>query len=565
MQVSAFPLIFAALGLAACVNTDRNGTAGIDPAAYVETFSNRKTVTVDVISEIPGEYFAFYYGNPYDGETLTRQPVLTGFTPIHTTLEVPKDVTKIYVTAQGDLKSYPVGNLSIAAEAATPSSRASDVYKVPAEVMTAVNSVYFPEKPNNVRGEDLFVCTDLVIARTPSTGDFDEAELWLTFLGDGGARQGSLYGKLWFYTYPSERMDRLTADDCTFYGVVNDEVVPVTLDDIRAYRKWVFYTRDELMGNVSTYKRFQLGSFPKGVNVGFAYYGNSPVGDHGIRFTTPALNPAVEDYTLRYSDGSGSYRITNRHLANGFVCHVTVGDFQGNILGMENRLVTETGKYDGDYNDLLCLIQSNPKEIEPSGSVETGNSGAEDPEKLECKTTSGIYLFEDNYPWKGDLDFNDAVIQYQIKDYYKSGNKAKQVTVRALATGASMDNKFGFRDAKGFTCLLPDLKGFRNVYPDRQWEEPAEAETQTLYGDIQPCMENGRGVYIYLSSFNTTEYPCVLDIPLSDPDDPSWSFRWPQEGKSIDDCYFFLRNAKGGPRAADWYKTPKNTDLVMGR
>ena len=148
MQVSAFPLIFAALGLAACVNTDRNGTAGIDPAAYVETFSNRKTVTVDVISEIPGEYFAFYYGNPYDGETLTRQPVLTGFTPIHTTLEVPKDVTKIYVTAQGDLKSYPVGNLSIAAEAATPSSRASDVYKVPAEVMTAVNSVYFPEKPN---------------------------------------------------------------------------------------------------------------------------------------------------------------------------------------------------------------------------------------------------------------------------------------------------------------------------------------------------------------------------------------------------------------------------------
>lgn len=182
MQVSAFPLIFAALGLAACVNTDRNGTAGIDPAAYVETFSNRKTVTVDVTSEIPGEYFAFYYGNPYDGETLTRQPVLTGFTPIHTTLEVPKDVTKIYVTAQGDLKSYPVGNLSIAAEAAMSSSRASDVYKVPAEVMTAVNSVYFPEKPNNVRGEDLFVCTDLVIARTPSTGDFDEAELWLTFL-----------------------------------------------------------------------------------------------------------------------------------------------------------------------------------------------------------------------------------------------------------------------------------------------------------------------------------------------------------------------------------------------
>lgn len=565
MQIRIYFFLLTALGLAACVRTDTPGGSASNPDVYVETFSNRKTVTVDVTSEVPGEYFAFYYGNPYDGETLSRQPVLTGFTPIHTTLDVPKDVQRIYVTACGDLKSYPVGNLLITAEPADKDTRAADTFHVPAEVMTSVNSVYFPEKANNVRGDNLYVCTDLSISRTPATGDFDEAEVWLTFLGDGGARQGELYGKLWFYTYPSERAERLSLDDCTFYGVENGEVVPVTIDDMRAYRKWVFFTREELAGNVSSYKRYKLGSFPKGLNIGFAYYGNSPVGDRGIRFTTPALNPKVTDYTLRYADGSGSFRITDRHLANGFICHVTVGDFQGNILGMENRHVTENGKYDGDYNDILCLVQSNPKAIEPDGSVDIGNSNTQDPEKLECKTTSGIYLFEDNYPWQGDFDFNDAVVQYEIKDYYKSSNKAKQVTVRVLATGASMDNRFGYRDANGFTCLLSGLKGFHNVYPNRTWETLGEEVTQTLYGDIQPCMENERGMAIYLSSFNTTEYPCVLDIPLSDPADASWSFLWPQEGKSIDDCYYFLQNATGGAREQNWYRTPKNSDLVIRR
>lgn len=556
-------LLSTTLALAGCVDTETSrGQAG-DPDAYVEQFNNRKTVLIDVTSETPGAYYAFYYGNPYEGETLSRLPVLTGFTPIHTTLEVPKDVQRIYVTAQGDLKSYPVGNLSITSGPAEKGTRAPDTFHVPAEVMTTVNSIYFPEKPNNVRGEDLGVCTDLAISQTPSTGNFEEAEIWLTFLGDGGARQGQLFGKLWFYTYPSDRTEHLTLDDCTFYGVENGRIVPISIDDVRAYRNWVFYTREELAGNIASYKRYRLGSFPKGVNIGFAYYGNSPVGDRGIRFTTPALNPKVEDFTLRYTDASGSFRITDRHLANGFICHVTVDDFQGNILGMENRLVTENGKYDGDYNDILCLVQSNPKEIEPEGSVDIGNSGQNDPEKLECKTTSGIYLFEDNYPWKGDFDYNDAVVQYQIKDYYKSSNRAKQVTVRALATGASMNNRFGYRDAKGFTCLLQELSGFHNVYPDRAWETIGEAVTQTLYGDIIPCMENGRGKEIYLSSFNTTDYPCVLDIPLSNPDNSTWSFLWPQEGKSIDDCYYFLHNATGGPREQDWYRTPKNSELII--
>ena len=50
----------------------------------------------------------------------------------------------------------------------------------------------------------------------------------------------------------------------------------------------------------------------------------------------------------------------------------------------------------------------------------------------EYKTTTGLYLFEDNYPTQVDFDFNDAVIEYKIIDYYKTSNKAKQVIAKLL-------------------------------------------------------------------------------------------------------------------------------------
>lgn len=556
-------LIVALLG-ASCIDKHVDNTKVL--GQYAESFSNRRTVTVQITSEVPGAYYALYYDNPYDGESLCRQPALKGFTPIVTTVDVPKEVEKLWVVGQGEVRQFEVRDLTILPGEHRTQSRAADVNAVGADVMTAVNSIYFPEMTNNVRGGDLFKCTDLRIAETASAEPFETAEVWLTFLGDGGSRQGGLYGKLWFYTYPAGKQASLTVDDCTFYGVEKGEVVPIAYADVKAKRRWVFDSREELQGNISSYKRYKLGEFAKGLHIGFVYVGNSTVGNDGFRFTTPRLNPRVGSYTLTYQDNKEQFRIEDKHLANGFICHVTVGDFQGNVLGMENRLVTEGSKYDGDYNDMLCLVESNPRTIRPSEEVETGNSGSKDPEEeIACKTTAGIYIFEDNYPSQGDFDFNDAVIRYEIKDYYQSKNKAKQVTVRALATGAGMKNRFGFRNSDKFSFLLSDLSGYRNVYPTQTYEPFGEPVTQTFYGEVVPCLQNGMKYYIYPSNFNTASYPCVMEIPLTDPGDASWQFLWPLEGKSIDDCYYFLAGQDGGARAKDWYKHPKDASLLFQR
>ncbi len=531
---------------------------------YEKEFANRTTVTVKITSEEPGEYVALYFANPYEEGSLVKQPALTGNTPITTTLDVPNDVKRLYVVSQGSMNDYAVGDLRISSASVAPQSRAYDTNPINAKVMTQVNSVYFPEKTNNVRGETLFKCTDLKIAETPADKSFEVAEVWLTFLGDGGCRMSDLYGKLWFYTYPAEKQATLTTDDCTFYGVKNNEVVEIPYDNIKRFDDWIFYTKEEFRSNIASYKRFKLGEFPKGLNIGFVYAGNSTVGNKGIRFTTPALNPRVRNFTLKYRDNSGSFKIEDNYLANGFICHITVGDFQGNILGMENRLVTENAKYDGDYNDIICLLESNPKTIKPGEDVSIGNSD-KDEEEIACKTSTGLYLFEDNYPSPGDFDFNDAVIRYEIKDYYESKNKAKQITVETYAIGAGMSNEFGFRNANTFQPFLSDLEGYHNVYPTQQFEQIGEPVVQTLYGDITPYLKSGNDYYIYITNFNTPEYPCVIDLPLSDPDDATWHFEWPQETVNLDDCYYFRKNAAGNSRDKDWYKYPKDGAGVFQR
>ena len=540
--------LFALLGLSFLACNDHSDEKG-GQNDYARSFSNRTEIQVNIASACEGAVYSVYYQYPYDEESLVKQPVLIARTPVGTRLEVPNDVKKLYIVGNGELIETPVEDILIGS--ADRATKAADTRPVNEEVLTAINSSYFPEATNNVRGNDLFKCTDLVISETGSTGNFNEAEVWMTFIGDGGSRNGGLYGKIWFYTYETGKQHTLTRGDCTFYGVVNGEIAEIPYSDIENKTHHVFYTQEEMKGAVSSYKRYLLGKFAKGLNIGFVYSGNSR-----IQFTTPELNEKVNSHTLKYLDGKGSFTIENRYVANGFMRHIRVGDFEGNVLGMENRSVTEA-KYDGDYNDILCLLESNPLALNPSEPI--------DPPVIdEYRSTAGIYLFEDNYPHTGDFDFNDVVVEYKIIDYFKTSNKAKQVIARLLAKGASRSNEFGFKAGNTYSPFLTDISGYENVRAGQPYKDLGQTVTYTLYGDIKPYLYNGTH-YIFDTNYNTGLYPYVLEIPVSDPADSQWQFAWCQEMKSIDDCYYFLKSATGGSRAKDWYKTPKDPSKVYVR
>lgn len=526
---------------------------------YVSKFENFEGIHVNITSQFAGAVYSIYYEYPYEEGSLVKEPYLIAKTPIQTTLDVPKHVKKLYIlSGSGELIETDVKDITINAntKATLPPSD-----QVRAEMCHLANSKYFPEKRYNVKGKDLYQCTDLKIAENSTTGNFEKAHIWLTYLSDGGMSDTNekLVGKIWFYTYPSEKMNTLTMDDCTFYGQADDATIhDIDFDNIGLReRKYLFSSKEENRSTANNYyRRIYLGKFEKGLNIGFVYQGTDRP-----QFSTPALNGpdnnkvpdnAAADHkyighTLTYEDNS-SFKI-EQNVANGFIYHIKTDNFEGNIVGMENRSPNYRS-YDGDYNDMVCLIESEPVGIRPVEPIL--------PPVIESYTNKkGYLLFEDNYPSQGDFDFNDVVLYYHIKNNLDK-NEA-DVSVQLLASGCTFHNKVGFNYANVPTTFFNDVNGYLNV---RQFDEMPNSPITRIFSNhdatkrFMPFIDNGRGP-ISKDVKNTDEYPYVLDIPYSE----NQPFQWCLENKRIDEAYNFdweYRKAH-----SDWYLTPKDATLVI--
>lgn len=559
MKRQLFIYVFALL-MCSCINNNDvyQGESDKGGEAYADQFSNYTSINVNINSQYEGTVYSIFYNNPYEDGDLVKEPYLIGKTPISVILEVPNDVETLYIIGNGKFLESEVKDITV--NDATLSTRASAITD---ELLNVVNSKYFPEAYNNVWGEELYNCTDLKISEVEGE-NFNEADVWITYLHDGGFSNSNQYGKLWFYTYPTEKRENLEISDCTFYGKENDEVVQIDFSDINKNEdnrssggKYIFWSKEENENaKKGIYTRISLGRFAKGLNVGFVFRGPN----ERPQFTTPNLNKSntqndfiEKDYnyigrTITYKDSKaneGEFTIT-KPVSNGFIHHVKVGDFEGNILGMENR-TPGWRSYDGDYNDMLCLIETNPVTIQPEEPITP-------PVVTESTTKKGFYLFEDNYPSQGDFDFNDVVVEYKVVSYTGS-NKSKTITAKLLANGCSYANEFGFKDANGYQPFFEGVQGFNNVRGSSD-ETSCKTVTKTLTGDVEPYLNNGKG-YIFNDEYNTDFYPYVLDIPISD---DSTSFRWCIEGNSISAAYSF-----DAPRVKDWYKNPKDKSLVIER
>lgn len=533
---------------------------------YAAQFSNYSEIKLNITSQFADVVYSVYYGYPYEEGSLVKDPYMVGKTPIAVSMKIPKDIEKLYILGNGKMIESDVKDITINDD--TPDSRSggSRSSDISAAALAAVHST-FPEKNYNFGGTDLYKCTDLEIAATESTGDFNEAEIWITYVSDGGFSKGTFpqYGKLWFYTYPTEKIDNLTVADCTFYGRNGSSIVKVDYNSIfkksssnnrnsdenPIFASWV----EQPKAKNGEYTRVSLGVFPKGVNVGFMFRGS----DERPQFTTPTLNLSLDathyqgvlsidapnkdhDYIGKKANG---FEVTQQ-IANGFICHINEEGFEANVLGMENRTVGYR-TYDGDYNDMLCLIESNPVALKPLDPVTP-------PEVDDYTVEKGYYLFEDNYPETGDFDFNDVVVEYNIITYTKTAYQTKQVSAKLLAYGCNYANEFGFKVEGGdYVPFLTGIKGYKNVSGDNTVDETSsQLVTKSLNGHIKCYLNNGKG-YIFDTNYNTGDFPYVLDIPISD----GAPFRWCVEGKRMDDAYKFKERVEG------WYVMPKDENLVV--
>ncbi|MFZ4455389.1 MAG: LruC domain-containing protein [Bacteroidales bacterium] len=143
------------------------------------------------------------------------------------------------------------------------------------------------------------------------------------------------------------------------------------------------------------------------------------------------------------------------------------------VLGFEDISIGEfpngnasSGTYpsDRDFNDELLLITATPitavntfplkritsnTDLDGDGVSNTNDDYPNDPERAYNNyypnaTDYGTLAFEDNWPTKGDYDFNDLVLNYQIKYVTNAQNRVKDVIpiFRVKAVGADFKNGF---------------------------------------------------------------------------------------------------------------------------
>ncbi len=114
----------------------------------------------------------------------------------------------------------------------------------------------------------------------------------------------------------------------------------------------------------------------------------------------------------------------------------------------------------------LCPVDGYEEDGDNDGIIDSDDNYPEDPDKAFNNNTDGTLAYEDLWPVKGDYDFNDLVIDYEINQITNAANRITQIKIAldVKAAGAAYQNAFGIE----IPGLLPS--NVANVYGDFKHE-----------------------------------------------------------------------------------------------
>ena len=179
--------MFSAGSFVSCTDVDskiNNSNNDLEETpAYLESFKNYKTIDVKIDSDYDGMLFSVFFKFPYSEGDLVEQPFLMAKAPFNTTLNVPKDVDSLYIISNGEMSVLPSKDVNMSIQSSNQTKLGEETI---GKISAIVNSKYFPEQGNHERGEDLYTCTDNVIAETGAVATFEQSDNWIAYLSDGG-------------------------------------------------------------------------------------------------------------------------------------------------------------------------------------------------------------------------------------------------------------------------------------------------------------------------------------------------------------------------------------------
>ncbi len=259
----------------------------------------------------------------------------------------------------------------------------------------------------------------------------EHSDVWVTFIHEGAGYRNVLG----YYTYT----------------IGAPPTSPSQIDTIRIIFPNVSFTGSG--GGLVSGNKVKIGQFPPNTAIGWVLIADGFVNGNitngrGVYFSNPVLNPETNPAKKQHA------------------VHLFDNGRDLFILGFED--LNRMGSSDDDFNDALFYVTANPiQAVDMTGfqtitytSNDSDNDGIpnefddypDDPERAfnnfyPSEGGFGTLAFEDLWPGKGDYDFNDMVIDYNINQITNGNNQVVEieaaVTIRAM--GASFKNGFGFQ------------------------------------------------------------------------------------------------------------------------
>lgn len=323
---------------------------------------------------------------------------------------------------------------------------------VPSGLITRLNAL-LPEYQNLPNRHPVFFSPGL---RTLLKVDQD-AEIFLTFVNEGASWRNAVG----FYVYPQGTVINSRAD-----------LGPLTVVFPNA-------SKAGAGGSLQMNDTVYLGQIPGGMMVGWFLIANGFVSGSQVSSTrahyfsdsnlNPEVNPAKRQHLIQAYDW----------------------ETQSIILAFEDQ--NREGSTDNDFNDVIFRIRATPftalditglPPIDPfndrdgDGIPDDYDDYPDDPELAfnnytPSENTWGTLAFEDLWPYLGDYDFNDMVIDYNVNQITNALNKVVKIEnkYKLVANGARYKNGFGvqfpFAPAlvQSYEASMPGLVSFENDGP----------------------------------------------------------------------------------------------------
>lgn len=255
----------------------------------------------------------------------------------------------------------------------------------------------------------------------------EDGDVWITYVSEGAGYMNVLG----IFTY-------------------DDNAVPTSTSDIDTI--WTVFENFSGLysgGGLLPGDKVYIGSYPQGTNVGFALIANGYNGtgaqfkQNNTYYSIPDLNtqesnPDKRQHNILLYDGP-----TNRF-----------------VIGFED-LYRSNGSSDEDFNDALFFCSSNPpgaidtsnvtpivhelEDCDYDGTPDLSDIAPCDPKFATEYTTGGKLMFEDLYPYLGDYDFNDIVVEYDAVAWKNTAGATTKMSYTFVlkADGGSRTNGFG--------------------------------------------------------------------------------------------------------------------------